>query len=319
MLFSEIKADVYRKMGWPSSPDSTTVTRVEANINETHREILSDPICSRLRRVVDVSFSTVANSPYAVLPIGATRIYGIRDQTNQQDLDIMPIRTMNEMDPGRNYTSATPEGYDVLNYSSPVSRQPSDSSQLLVDSTAAGDTNTAYLESLQNGGYPRSSSAVMTGITAVNIGPSDVIRVLDFYLSAVAVGVVTLTEDTEGGTVLSQINIGQTRSRYCLIRIYPTPASVFTLYADCDIRIPTMANANAEPILPDDFHSMLSIGARRKEWEKREKGIPKSLEMEWAQWLGKLHLEMHRGAGSKAGGDGYRRWSQLGAYFPPGS
>ena len=77
-----------------------------------------------------------------------------------------------------------------------VAVQPSNASKVYADSTAAGDTNTVYIEGFRTGGYPFTSSETMTGTTAVQVSAyADIISLTKFYLSAAAVGPVTLVED----------------------------------------------------------------------------------------------------------------------------
>jgi hypothetical protein len=82
-----------------------------------------------------------------------------------------------------------------------VAQQPAAACALFVDSTSASDTNTCYVEGVITGGYPRSVSVLMTGASAANISTlvTDWIRVDKFYLSAAAVGTVTLHETASGG------------------------------------------------------------------------------------------------------------------------
>lgn len=319
MRLSEIQADVYRKLAFGSSPASEVVTRVLANINETHRQIHADPVCSRLRRLT-LPFTTIATERYAALPQAAERLYSVRDELNDRTLSKVDTAYLDALDPSRTMTGSAPDAYAIVNLSSPISRQPSDASQLVVDSTSASDTGVAHLRAIQESGIPRATQATMTGTTAVNIGPTDVIRVTDFFLAADAVGVVTLIEDSDAGNVLATIGIGKSRARYSLLEIYPKPSSAYTLYADVDVLVMNMTEPNDEPVLPEIFHPMLSLGARMKEWEKREKSVPKNLLDDWSVWKKALHMHIHQQVAMSITPDEMRGMrSQLGPYYPAGS
>lgn len=321
MTLTQIEADVYRRLSFGTSPATAVTTRIRSFINETQREICRKRTLSRVRRTPQpIAFTTIADSPYIALPRAATRIYSIVDRTNDRPLDEASPSELDDLDPGRDVTSSTGERFAVVNYNSAVARQPSDSSQLLIDSTAAGDTGTAYIEVVDANGEQRTASVTMTGTTAVNLGPSNSLLVTDLYTSAVAVGTITLVEDSEGGTELARIGIGKSRAHYTLLRIWPTPSSAYTLYVDCDLAIIDMANANDEPIIAEDFHYLLSIGARMKEYEFKEKwaAYDKLRAGEWSKGVAELELEMHRLSAATIDGQSRGR-SQLGPYYPPGS
>jgi hypothetical protein len=99
---------------------------------------------------------------------------------------------------------------------------------------------------------------------------TDFVEITKFYISAAAVGAVTLHEDASGGTELARIPIGQTFSRYQGIQLWPTPSAAVTYYVDYMRNIPDMSVANDEPLLPEDFHWLLVEGALIKEWTKKD-------------------------------------------------
>lgn len=316
MNLTNILADSYRRLGFGTSPASDVATRLTAFANLEIREILSDPILSKLRRRT-VSFATVGDLATAVLPQAATRVYSIVDRTNQRELDEVGQAWIREQDPGRSFTSGTPEAFATIDYTSPVARQPADSSQLLVKSSSASDTSqVAYIEFINSDGYIQTANATLTGTTALNLGAADVVTVLDFYLSAVPVGEVTLHEDTGSGTELAKIGIGRTRARYTMLEIYPTPSAAVTLHADVDVEISDLVNGTDEPTIPDEFCEVIIHGIRKREYQKREKrDLAKDANADRVPWMSKLHLHMHRKATSEQSG----RRSQLGGYYPQGS
>lgn len=111
----------------------------------------------------------------------------------------------------------------------------------------------------------------MTGLTAVSLGAAitDAIDVQDFYVSAAAVGTITLHEDSGAGTELSRIPIGQKAGRFLRYALAPTPASAITYTLDGEAPIVDLANDTDEPFPSPDFHDLLVDGAVHDEWQAR--------------------------------------------------
>jgi hypothetical protein len=318
MTLTEIEAECYRQLGFASSPAADVTTRIRANINLIHRRVLRKKSMSQFRQAL-LPMTTVASSPFAVLPQSAVEILNIAYRASDRNLVEVSLAEIRSYDPGVDSTSSDPTHFAVVNYSSPVARQPADASQLLVDSDSASDTSTAYIECIRTGGYYRATSAQMTGTTAVNLGPSDTIEVRKFYMAAVAVGTVTLVEDSEGGTELARIPIGRNKPRYTMLHLYPYPSDALTLYVDCELHIEDLANANDEPLFHEDYHEILVSGALEKEYIKREKpALAKEHRVAMATGIAELQLWVHRNPGAWREMNG-PRWSQLGPYFPVGS
>src|SRR5712671_2411574 len=68
MTFAQIKADIYRRCGFASSPPSDVVTRIAAFINETHQEILHEPGMEFLQNDVTTFASVVNQQQYGLAP-----------------------------------------------------------------------------------------------------------------------------------------------------------------------------------------------------------------------------------------------------------
>lgn len=303
-----------------TSMDSETQARLLEFLNETHREVLSAPGRQRLRDATLTFASVASQAEYGLAHIA--RIYRIWETTN--DREIYPITLsqyrMRYPDPA-SYTG-DPDCYVWTGYS-PVALQPSDPSRLFLKSTAAGDTQTAYVEGIVTGGQPRSVSIALTGVTAVDVASSITTweRVTKVYLATAAAGTVTLHEDSGSGTELARIGIGQTDQSYQRLLLSPTPADAITYSVDVQLEVSDLAQDTDEPRLPLDFHDLLVHGARMKEYEKlndeRYGAAAKDYQMRSAQ----LDLYLHEtGASTKrlhvtaeAG------LSRLGPWFPAGS
>lgn len=267
MTRGELLTSLYRRLNKSETPDTATKNRLVGFLNEAYREVLSLPGIQRLRDDT-LSFASVANQARYALP-WVPKINRVFETTNDRLLQPMTLSDYRAIDPDPSSTTGTADCWVWAGYT-PVAVQPSDASSLYVKSTSASDTNTCYLEGETSGGYPRAVSVLMTGTTAVNVSSavSDWVRVTKVYLSAAAVGTVTLHEDSGSGTELARIGIGQTSQRYCSLYLYPTPSSVVTYTADIVVGITDLAQDNDEPRLPADFHDLLVLGARVREYEK---------------------------------------------------
>jgi hypothetical protein len=270
VTLAELQADVYRRISQPASPDATVVTRVLAFLNEAQQEILSEPGMDALLNG-SLTFASVASTPQYALPQGAAKIKTLYETTNRWKLTPRSLDwyRLHFTDPTN--ITGIPSDYVDLGFTG-VAVQPSAATEVFADSTAAGDTGTAFLEGYRTGGYFLSKSKVMTGTTGVSFDTAitDWVFLTKFYLSAAAVGTVTLQTTGAGGTVLATIPIGQTMSRYRNIALVPTPSAAVTYTCDFDLTVPDMANAKDEPVLPVPFHRLLATGARLKEYEKSD-------------------------------------------------
>jgi hypothetical protein len=252
-----------------SSLNTATADRYKDSLNEAHKSLLRKPGRESLRYGV-VTFASVADQRQYALPAqGVARINRIMETTNDRKLDYQTPAWLDTVAP--HPQAGTPWAW-IPRGLTEVHTQPSDASAVFVDSTAAGDTGTAYVEGITQGGYYQSKSVVMTGLTAVNVSAavSDWIVITKFYLSVPAVGIVTLHEDASGGTELSRIAIGDVRAQFQQFQLYNTPSGVITYYADVLRAVPDMTNNTDEPLLPDDFHDLLLDKAELKELRKQD-------------------------------------------------
>lgn len=316
MTLQELERITYRRLGKgnPTSPDSETQTRIRQFINERHRKLLRK--FPHLRDDVMTFASVNATQRYALPEHGVARINRIWETTNDRRLDMKSLTWLRTQDPDPQ--SSTPWAWVPLSYTQ-VATQPSDASEVFVDSTA-GDTGTCFVEGIIAGGYRRTASVTMTGTTAVSLSTTitNWIQIDKFYLSAAAVGIVTLHEDVSGGTELSRIAIGDTYAKFLSFLLYPTPSAAITYNVDITRAVGDMSQANDEPLLPVDFHDLLSVGARMDEYEKSDDlGRRRIAEKEWddgekelTSWITShpdYRPTLHREP---------RGISTLGAYFP---
>ena len=267
------------------------------------------------------TFASVASTPQYGLPQSVARIVKIYEATNRTALGELSQDAYRQIQPDPTTPTGTPSHYVDLGFAG-VSKQPSNASEIFVDSTAAGDTGTAYIEGYRTGGYFVSLSVSMTGVTAVSLGAAytDIVEITKFYISAAAVGTVTLHEDASGGTELARIPIGQTHARYRKIALWITPASAITYSVDYERDIADMTNAKDEPVLPVRFHPIIIEGALKREMTKKDDAQRYQIAVrEYERMLGNLKYFLMADRRPVMGRDVIQRPSQLGGYYPHGS
>ncbi len=323
MTLTDLQADCYRRLGFAVSPASDTVTRITAFLNETQQEILSDPGMEALLYDA-ITFASVASQATYGLPPSVAAVRQIRDAATRIPLLPMSLSEYRRTYPDPSAVSGVASRWVDLGFGA-VAIQPSNASELFIKSTSASDTNTVYVEGIRTGGYPIAYSTTMTGVTAKSISAAytDVVEVTKLYLSAVAVGTVTLLEDSGIGTELARIPIGQTNARYRQIALAITPSAVVTYSIDYERDATALINATDEPVIPPRFHRLLGVGARMREYEKQDQRRYLQAQAEYLFGVKKLkHFVYSQAAGTpnlRGSVPHQLRNSQLGAWFPAGT
>lgn len=300
--------------------DTLTASRYKDALNEVHHAVLRRPGLDSLRHAVVTFASVVDQQAYALPAEGVARINRIWETTNDRKLFYRPLSWLRDTDPDPQ--SGTPTYWIPIGLVE-AHTQPSNASEIFVDSTSASDTGTAYLEGIITGGYTRTVSVTMTGTTAVTFSAAvtSFIQITKFYLSTAAVGTVTLHEDASGGTELSRITIGKTRAQFSGFLLYQTPSAVVTYYADITRGLPEMANNTDEPLLPEDFHDLVLDKAEQKllrkaddpsRWQMLSAEIRRA-ELELQTWV-LVHPDWQPEWGGPS-----NEFSRLGAFYPADS
>ena len=319
MTFDQILADLYADLGYQSSPAAAEVARLKRYVNQGLRAVLSEPGIGRLLDSdAPLTIASVASQARYVVPEAASRINGISERTNDRTLRAMDLSAYRRLEPDPATSTGTPTHYVPIGRVG-VAVQPSNASEIFVDSTSASDTGTAYLEGIITGGYRRTLSVSMTGTSAVSLGASvaNFIEIEDFYISAAAVGTVTLHEDASGGTELARITIGQKRPRYYGYYLWPTPAAAVDYLVDYRREVSELVNDADEPPLPTDFHDIITAYARMRHYEKQDDGRYMTAEKQFKERLSKLKYATQTGPDELPVMGG--RWighSRLGSNFP---
>ena len=316
MGFEALYTNVYRRTAYADTPSAEVQARIKMFINDIHRRILGMPGMEYLRQH-QWTFSSVAATPEYTLPTYLARISGIRDTTNDVRLVGKPWDWYMSAAPNTTRISGTPEVWCPVGMTSIVTPL-SDASKVYVKSTAAGDTGTAYMEGCRTGGTPFNASVVMTGLTAVQLSAhADITSISKFFVSAAAVGTITMHEDSGVGTELSNIGIGLTTARFLRIALWPTPSAVTTYLVDGLRDLSDMVQPYDEPILPRDFHWILAAGARMMEYELQDDRRYPAAKAEWEKGISDLKWYATQQADGR---DGPRPVaSNLGPWYPAGA
>ena len=271
MTFLQAQQNLARRLNKTAGTLVTdTGTRFQERLNERHRELLRMPGMGSLRWGNIPVASVASQQGYAVPMQGVARIDRGYDTTNRIKLVRKDLAWFREVDPSP--STGQPE-YIIETGNVQVHTQPSDASEVFAKSTSASDTSqTIYIEGFITGGYRRTASVTLTGVTAVSLSTSitNWILIDKMYLSATAVGIVTLHEDSGSGTELSRIAIGDTWASFLSFLLYPTPSAVVTYRLDITRTIPTLSNATDEFWIHEDFHDVVIDGAEMDELVKSD-------------------------------------------------
>lgn len=332
-----IQNTIYDSVGIMSTiaagnPEANAITRIARYINLAYHQVHGKKGMRKLRRAL-LTFSTVANSPFVVLPQAAVRLLTLSDRVNNIPYEELTMEEIRYRDPGLKSTSATPSAYAVIGMNSAVAADPSASGQCTVVSSSATDTGAthqAYGEFITAGGYPALQAALgvpvnLNGLTPVNIGPADAIAVQKFYTGqaavagpSAAVGVLSLKDGA--GNVIATIGPGRTMARYTRLHLFPVPSAVIPIYADVELHIENLTNQSDEPILPEDFHDVLVSGALYREYKKRNQiTLYREEKAEFNQRVAELRSWINKPSGVVLNGSRGRQFSQLGPWFPNGA
>jgi hypothetical protein len=315
MTFADLQKNVYRKTAYADSPSSDVVTRIKSFLNETNRRILGLPGLEYLRQTSTTFASVAATAEYS-LPRDVQRIINMRDASNDLTLVGKPWNWYTANVPDPTDLSGIPAAWCPIGIVA-VDRQPSAACKAYVTSTAAGDTGSAYVEGLRTGGYPFAATVTMNGITAVQVGAyTDIISITKFYISAAAAGTVTLYEFGQAWNI-STIQLGKTQGRYFRVALWPTPSSAVTYTVDYQRSVPDMVNDNDEPLLPEDFHWLLSSGARMMEYELQDDRRFPAAKMEYDKGVRDLKWFVTQQADGRDGP--VPMASNLGPWYPAGA
>lgn len=326
MTFLELQNDVLDRLQYDNTQaTSGPRTRMKRLLNQGQRRLLSDPRYTKVRDS-SLEFATVASQPtYGLLPsIG--KIKRIFDAATNNPPLARQSPAWLRRDTQANLATGTPLAYIPYGLH-PVFRRPvSTGTGIWAASSSASDTTQKInLEAVRVGGYPRTTIQVqLTGTTRVQVGSrTDYVDFQSITLDAVCVGDVSVYDAATGGNVLGIIPIDQLLARYYLIQLYPVPSSVITYTVECQLAIADMVLNVDQPLIPADFHHLLSAYAIHEELVSYKKQLDTAAVF-WAREITPLELNLldylinHESLLIVPGDETARQGNNLGSGFPAG-
>lgn len=320
MTLSDILARGYDECGYQSSPAATITTRFTQYVNDGIRMVLSEPGLGRLLDSDDpFTFASVASQARYVMPEAVAEIRGMSERTNNLTLDSMSLDRYRRIDPNPTTDSGTPQRWVPIGKVA-VAVQPTAADAIFIKSSSASDGGsvTAFLEGVRTGGYRATDSVALNGTTAVQFPAfTDWIEITDCYISANAVGTLTLRQTSGSGTTLATISVGHKRPHYYGFYLWPTPASAVTYYVDYRREVEDLANSADMPPLPTDFHPMVVDYVCLREFSLKADPRAQLAQARVDKWLRRLKYAT-QWASDELPVMGLRRvgLSRLGANFP---
>lgn len=294
MTFGELQDEVYDDCRLDSA-NTDIQARVKRYINAGHRNILRRSDLKNLRNGT-LSFTSVVGQAYYGFVEAFDVIQQFTQQTNDRYLIPKTLDWLRQMDPGLRMIG-TPTNYVDMGWQ-PVFQHPASTGVWAV-STTTDTTQTVRLRGIRaNGDDSPEADAVLTGTTRVQIGTiTDYILIKAFTLSAAGAGTISLYDASTGGNELARLPIGVLGRRWKVGRLWPTPSAALAYTVDGQLTIAPLVNASDMPMLPEEYHDILTVYARRRV----------------ATWLGDVNrFQMADGE--------FREWiARLRAYseFPP--
>lgn len=321
MTLSDLQGRVYDETGYQASPATAITTRVTQFLNDGVRRVVSEPGMARLLDSDDpYTFTSVSAQARYVVPESVEGLLYVTDRTNNRTLEPLMLGVYRHIDPNPPIHAAVPIKYVPVGKVA-VSVQPSVADKLYILSTSASDGAgvTAFVQGVRTGGYLATDSVAMNGITAAQFAAfTDWIEVTGFYLSANAVGTVTLLQTNGTGTELARVSVGHKRPRYYAFYLWPTPNAAITYYVDYRREYEPLANASDEPPWPTDFHPLLVDYAAMREFQLKNDPRAALAEKRYLDWLRRLKFETQWSADDVPvmGNARTQGHSRLGGMFP---
>lgn len=317
MTFNELQLAAYADLGYSSSPPSGTVTQFKRWINDGHYELLRMPGMSDLRQGI-LPNASVASYAYLPMPQGFERIDSITDTANMIKLQMMSREEFRRIDPGET-ASGTPTHWIPYGWS-PVLRQPVSTGSAIyaVSSQGADTTQVVYLQYLSSG-QQFSANNTLTGTSRVAIALSVTANWIEGWsISVAATGNVSLYDAAAAGNLLATILVGATSVQYQQVRLWPTPTAALTYTIEGQLALKDLVNATDVPWLPPDYHNILVLFAKMREYQRTNDDRLNATATEWTANVNRLKQFVQfppdyrpvAGVGSVAG------WNNLGSYYP---
>jgi len=326
MTWKDLEDRLLEHFNYDSSlATSDARSRMRRHLNTWHRRILSNPMFSGLADATD-TFASVASQANYTLREAPAKVLRIYEKTNDVVLESRSLEWYRRVEPDPQ--AGTPDVWVPLGYGA-VYAQPAGTGLWVASSSAADITQTVYVAGHVSGGYSaggtaQTITATLNGVTKVQMGSAVLWKgVSRFYLSAAGAGTVYLYGDAAGTICYGDIPPLRLFSRYYTFALWPTPSAVITYYYDYRRKVDDVTiYAADEPLLPEDFHDLLELGARIEEYEKendmtRAASAQRLYALRMRDLVHDLHITPGY-VGIPGEIQGTSR-SRLGPYFPAGS
>lgn len=268
MTLGQMLAALYADLGYPQ-PSTEQVTRLTRWLNEGQRHILAQPGREQLRDNT-ITITTVANQSVYGMPQELAKVYAVTQVTNSQRLKMLTMDQYRTINAGQNQSSSFAYAWIPAGWG-PVKKQPEGTGLWAVSTSATDTTQKVNVAGFLTNGDPFSvQSAVLTGTTRVQIGTLatwDILEVLN--LDSVGAGTISIYDAASSGNELLRLQAGQTSAQFQHIRLFPTPSASSVDYKmDVCLALVDLVNTNDIPLLPLDFHDMLPLYARIREFQR---------------------------------------------------
>lgn len=274
MTFQELQDHALDALGYAttSSAQVEARTRIKRWINDWHRRLLTRPGFARLLRDFEEPLTTTANQAIYGFAEPMGRLNGIYDTTNRWPLRLRDLGWLRQQLSPTAQTG-TPVAYVPRGWA-PVATQPSTADSIWA--VAASGTATDQLAwdfAIQSTGAITRIHGVttLTSTTPVQLGTSSVVtQILGLTYQGTNTTTLRIHQSSGSGAVLGYIQPGRSKARYFQVQLWPTPSAMLPYTCDFTSEIIDMAADQDEPMLPPDFHYVLSKGAQYEELIRRD-------------------------------------------------
>lgn len=335
MTYRDIYMDVARRCDKAiDNPDPVTEGRLNNFINDRYRELLRIPGVMDLRDDVfeavtsGYAITSTANENRLTLPPTISAVTSLVDNTNRLVLAQKPLAWIRQRDPSQpGQSSGTPRFYAILNMSGVIDVPSAATANALeIRSTSGSDIGgVVSLEYADERGAFRVVTATLNGAAQVLI-PVQVSTVFRLTVDTPQVGAINLNDVAAVKTLASippNTLIAATSkletSRGWVLWLWPTPAGAYSYTVDGTRQRTALVGPTDEPLLPEDFHTLLVWGACADELLKMDDTRVSAYEKKWSDDVKALRAYLHQARGQRLVRDRSRRtgWSPLGSQYPP--
>lgn len=301
-----------------NQPSTEQIARAKRWINEGYRHLMVGR--ERLRQVT-LGLTTENNRALYPVAQAVARINYITQVSNSQRLTMLTLDKYRLINPGLNQSSGF--AYQWVPYGwSGVLRQP-EGKGLWIVSTAIGDTTQVATVTgfITNGDQVAPTTATLNGTTRVQVGTrTDWYTVEKLSFATAGTGIISVYDAAVGGNEILRLQVGQTSAQYEHILMFPTPSAVVDYVVDADLKLVDLVSDNDIPLLPEDFHDMLPLYARGRDYKRAGDRVRiQEFKEEWKNRYTTLQMNVDFPqdwqpiSGGALSGYG---WNNLGPWYP---